>query len=164
VHVHRTLITVCNDFGGTIQWLNTPGIVNVTHGTSQVQPLTVYYNGQALKSGITDGKTFYDLLASSPAYESVTGLTTSIDTTGNVNFQQQTAPVLGAGATPLLSLTPSALYGDFKSTALYPGGQLSGYWPASILGQLYPGQYTIEWAVGPGKKAVGPGLDYTLSG
>lgn len=163
-NVYVPISTVGHALGATVQWTNKPATVNVTSGTSQVQPLTVYFNGQALTSGITDGKTFYNLLAGSSAYARVTGLTTSIDTTGNVNFQQQNLPVLGAGATPLLSLSPSALHGDFKSTALYPSGQLSGYWPASILGQLYPGQYTIEWAVGPGQKAIVPGIDYTLNG
>lgn len=162
-NVYVPVSTVGRALGAKVAWVNKPAAVQVTPGAAPVQSVKVYDNGKALPSGITDGKTFYDVPATDAQYAAATGLTTTVDSSGNVDFAQQQPPSLGGAGTPLLSLKPT-LSGDFANTTLYPGGQLSGYWPASVLGQLYPGQYTIEWAVGPGQTTVIPGLSYALDG
>ncbi|KUO95721.1 NPCBM/NEW2 domain-containing protein [Ferroacidibacillus organovorans] len=163
-NVYVPISTVGHALGANVQWINNPATVKVTP-SSTVHPVSVYYNGQALPSGITDGSTFLDVPASSTAYTSVTGLLPTIDSAGNVDIKQSTPPAFPTGSTPLvLSMQPTHLYGDFANTNLYPKGQLSGYWNATVLGQLYPGIYTMEWGVVPGTPAQVPGVDYALNG
>ncbi|MCY0876845.1 MAG: NPCBM/NEW2 domain-containing protein [Firmicutes bacterium] len=163
-NVYVPVSTVGHALGAKVAWVNKPAGVTVTAGPARVQTLQVYDDGKALPSGITDGKTFYDVPALDAQYAAATGLSVSVDKLGDVNFMQASAPTLAGSGSPLLALKPALLSGDFANTTLYPQGQLSGYWPASVLGQLYPGQYTIEWAVAPGQVTALPGLTYTLAG
>ena len=160
-NVYVPISAVAHALQSSVKWVNKPAGVFVQNN---VQPVTVYDNGLKLPSGITDGKTFYDVPAADAAYINAFHLTPTVDASGNVNYEAQTPPSFAPNSTALMSLTPTKLIGDFSNTSLYPNGQLSGYWPATVLGALYPGQFTIEWAVMPGQNAVVPGVDYSLQG
>ncbi len=160
-NVYVPISAVAHALQASAKWVNRPASVFVNN---TVQPVTVYDNGQKLPSGITDGKTFYDVPATDAAYVNAFGLTPTIDSSGNVSYEAQTPPSFAPGSTALMSLTPTKLIGDFSNSQLYPAGQLSGYWPATVLGTMYPGQFTIEWAVTPSQNAVVPGVDYNLQG
>lgn len=160
-NVYVPISAVAHALQASAKWVNRPAGVFVQNN---VRPVTVYDNGQKLPSGITDGSTFYDVPATDAAYVKAFGLTPTMDNSGNVSYEAQTPPSFALNSTALMSLTPTNLIGDFSNSQLYPGGQLSGYWPATVLGTMYPGQFTIEWAVTPGQKAVVPGVDYNLQG
>lgn len=162
-NVYVPISTVAHALDAKVSWVNKPASVGV-QPAAPVDPLAVYYNGVQMEAGITNGKTYFDVPAQTSAYEQATGLIPVVSSTGNVNFQMQSPPALASGSTALMSLKPTQLLGDFSNPALYPHGQLSGYWPASVLGQLYPGQYAIQWAVNPGQVSVIPGLSYALNG
>ncbi len=162
-NVYVPVSTVGHALDSTVKWINKPAEVQVLGADKTLKPFKVYLNGTELPSGITDGKNIYSIPASSSGYESATGLVPSTDTSGNVNFENVNPPVISSGA-PIFTLTPSKLYGDFSNTNLYPQQDLIGFWTPTVLGQIYPAQYAIEWGVGAGQKSVVPGIDYTLGG
>ncbi len=162
-NVYVPVSTVGHALSSSVAWVNKPAAVVVTD-QSAVKPLNVYVNGQQLPSGITNDHSFVGIPLLNSSYFSATGIQASVDTSGNVETTSTSSSSLPAGETPLLSLTPTALYGDFSNTQLYPNGQLSNYWVASILGQLYPGQDVIQWGIIPGQTVKIPGVDYALGG
>lgn len=162
-NVYVPISTVAHALGAKVQWVNHPATVKVT-GKPATTAVKVIYNGQTLPSGITDGTSYLAVPANDASYETASTLVPVVSATGDVNFQNQTAPAFPKGATPLVTLTPAAVYGDFADTTLYPGKQLSNFWPASVLGNLYPGEFTVEWGVAPGQAVKVPGVDYALGG
>ncbi len=162
-NVYVPISTVGHALGATVKWVNSPAEVQVQGAGASLQPFSVYLNGQQMPTGLTNGKALYGIPANNAQYQSATNLIPSIDSQGNLNFQATTAPAISSGM-PLFTLTPSALHGDFKNTTLYPKGQLTGYWAPAVLGQLYPGQFAIQWGVGAGQTARLPGADYALNG
>ncbi len=162
-NVYVPISTVGHALGVAVKWVNSPAEVQVQGVGASLKPFSVYLNGQQMPTGLTNGKGLYGVPANNARYESATKLIPSMDSQGNLNFQAPTPPTISSGM-PLFTLTPSALHGDFKNTALYPKGQLTGYWAPSVLGQLYPGQFAIQWGVGAGQAARLPGVDYALGG
>lgn len=162
-NVYVPVSTVGHALNSTVDWVNSPPTVKVLGPEANLKSFKVYANGTELPDGITDGKNIYAIPAATPGYESATGLVPSADAKGNVNFNNVTAPAISTG-TPIFTLTPKALYGDFNNQSMYPQQQLTWIFAPSVLGQLYPGQYTIEWYVGAGEKSVIPGVDYSLNG
>ncbi len=162
-NVYVPISTVAHALGAHVAWVNSPAAVMVTAPPS-AQPLRVFYNGTALPGGVTNGTSYADVPATTAAYMQATGLKTTVDTAGNVNFAPAAGSSLPAGATALTALTPSTLLGDFANTTLYPGGRLTNQWPATVIGQLYPGSSTVEWGIMPGQTSKIPGLDYNLGG
>ncbi len=162
-NVYVPVSTVGHALDATVKWINKPAEVQVLGADKTLKPFKVYVNGTELPSGITDGKNIYSIPATTSGYESATGLVPSTDSSGNINFENQNPPVISSGA-PIFTLTPLKLYGDFSNTNLYPQQDLIGFWTPTVLGQIYPAQYAIEWGVGAGQKSVVPGMDYTLGG
>jgi len=162
-NVYVPISTIGHALGANVKWVNSPAEVQVEGAGASLQPFSVYLNGQQMPTGLSNGKSLYGIPAGNSQYESVTSLIPSIDSQGNLNFQGTSTPAAAPG-TPLSTLTPSALHGDFNNASLYPQGQLTGYWTPSVLGQLYPGQSAIEWGVGAGQTARLPGAEYALNG
>ncbi|MHB1628293.1 MAG: NPCBM/NEW2 domain-containing protein [Bacilli bacterium] len=162
-NVYVPISTVGHALGAHVKWVNSPAEVQVQGAGASLQPFSVYLNGRQMPTGLTNGKGLYGVPANNTQYENATKLIPSMDSQGNLNFQATAPPSVSSG-TPLFTLTPSALHGDFKNTGLYPNGQLTGYWAPSVLGQLYPGQSAIQWGVGAGQTARLPGMDYSLNG
>ena len=161
-NVYVPISTVAHALGAHVAWVNKPAAVMVT-AQPAAQPLRVFYNGTALPNGVTDGKSYADVPAASSAYAQATGVTATVDSAGNVNFAPAAGSTLPAGGAALTSLTPTLL-GDFANTTLYPGGRLTDQWPATVIGQLYPGSATVEWGIMPGQTSRIPGLGYNLGG
>ncbi len=162
-NVYVPVSTVGHALDATVKWINKPAEVQVLGASHTLKPFQVYLNGTQLPSGITNGKNIYSIPAGSSGYESATGLVPSTDSAGNIDFKNVNPPVISSGA-PIFTLTPKQLYGDFSNTNLYPQQDLIGFWTPTVLGQLYPSQYAIEWGIGAGQKSVVPGMDYTLGG
>ncbi len=161
-NVYVPVSAVGHALQSSVTWQNKPALVTVT---SRVQSIPVYLNGQALAPGITDGKTFYDVPATDTSYVQAFGMVPTVALSdGDVNFEVNQPPFFAQTSSPLVNMTPTNTVGDFANPLLYPKGELAGYWPASVLGSLYPGQFTIEWGINPGQKVVLPGVSYALQG
>ena len=162
-NVYVPISTVAHALGANVRWVNKPAAVIVT-APPPALPLRVFYNGTALQNGITNGKGYADVPATTAAYEHATGLSATVDSAGNVNFTPTAGSALPATETSLLTLKPTSLLGDFANSSLYKNGQLTNQWPATVIGQLYPGASTIEWGVMPGQTSQIPGIYYNLAG
>ena len=162
-NVYVPVSTVGHALDATVKWVNKPAAVQVSGPETTIKSFKVYDNGTQLPSGITNGKDIYAIPATSPGYETATGLVPSSDSNGNINFNNANPPTIPSGA-PIFTLTPQKLIGDFGNTNLYPQQQLTGFWTPSVLGHLYPAQFTVEWGIGAGQQSVIPGMDYTLNG
>ena len=162
-NVYVPVSTVAHALGATVRWVNSPPVVDVST-PRPAAPVKVFFNGRPLPAGLTDGRNYTDVPAFSPAYEQATGITGTAAANGNVNFVPPAPASLPAGAQSLLALKPTGLQGDFANASLYPGGRLTGYFPATVAGNLYPGSTAIQWGVLPGQTAKIPGLVYNLNG
>lgn len=161
-NVYVPISTVGHALNATVAWVNKPASVVVSNDVA-IHPLRVYYNGNLMPSGITNNTSIYAIPWMSSAYQNATGVQAMVDSSGNVQASNSQSPGVPSGDTALVSLKPSTLLGDFTNTALYPQGRLSDYWIPSLLGQLYPGNYALQWAVMPGQDAKIPGVNYVLN-
>ena len=162
-NVYVPVSAVGHALDATVNWVNKPAEVQVLGPEATLKPFQVYVNGTKYPNGLTDGKDIYMIPAASAGYETATGLVPSSDSQGNINFDNANPPAIASGS-PLFTMTPQKLYGDFSNANLYPQQQLTGYWTPSVLGKLFPAQFTVEWGIGVGQKSVIPGMDYALNG
>lgn len=162
-NVYVPVSAVGHALDAKVNWINKGPEVQVIGSEATLKPFKVYLNGTALPSGITNGNDIYMIPATSSGYETATGLVASIDSQGNIDFDNANPPAIATGS-PLFTMTPQKLYGDFNNSNLYPSQQLTGYWAPSVLGKLFPGEFTIEWGIGTSQSAVIPGMVYNLGG